>query len=172
MMLTLHSFLINNGDNMENIIQIKLKSKEDYQNNYNENILSYRLSNYILEETKGINTKEKIKFNIILDFYLSEQEKTDLVDMIRNNFGADISEIINKSKKQQLANLILLIFSSILIILSSIIKIEIIAQFILILGWILQGEAICNFLYKSIDNKYNISRRKQIVNAKVFFQNK
>ena len=90
--------------------------------------------------------------------------------MIRNNFGADISEIINQSKKQQLANLLLLIISSILIIVSSLLKIKILAQFILILGWVLLGEAICNFLYKNIDNKYNISRKKQIVNAKVFFE--
>ena len=155
---------------MKNIIKIHLKNKIDYQNEYNEQILSYKLSNYILEESKGISTQEKIKFNIILDFILTDQEKNDLVDMIRNNFGADISEIINKAKKQQLANLFLLFISSILIIISTIIKSKIIAQFILILGWVLLGESICNFLYKSIDNKYNISRRKQIVNAKVFFE--
>lgn len=155
---------------MENIIKIHLKDKIDYQNRYNERILSYALSNYILEETKGINTKEKIKFAITLDFELTEQEKIDLVDMIRNNFGADISEIINKAKKQQLANLSLLIVSSILIVISSILDIKILAQFILILGWVFLGESLCNFLYKSIDNKYNISRRKQIVNAKVFFE--
>ena len=155
---------------MKNTIKIHLKEKTDYQNKYNEKILSYSLSNYILEETKGINPKEKIQFTITLDFELTTQEKNDLVDMIRNNFGADISEIINKSKKQQLANLSLLIISSVLIIISSILNIKILAQFILILGWVFLGESLCNFLYKSIDNKYNISRRKQIVNAKVYFE--
>lgn len=155
---------------MKNIINIHIQSKDDYKNKYNQNILSYQLSNYILEETKGINVKEKIKFNITSDFDMKIQERNDLIDMIRNNFGADIGEIINQSKKQQLANILLLLISSILIILSSIISIQILAQFILILGWILLGEAICNFLYKNIDYKYQVSRRKQIVNAKIFFE--
>lgn len=33
----------------ENIIEIKLKSKNDYINTYNDKKLSYELSNYILE---------------------------------------------------------------------------------------------------------------------------
>ena len=38
-------------------INIHLNSREDYINNYNKKILSYELSNYILEELKGINPK-------------------------------------------------------------------------------------------------------------------
>ena len=53
---------------MENIIKIHLKSKDDYKNIYNEEILSYALSNYILEELKGLSTKAKIKFVISTDF--------------------------------------------------------------------------------------------------------
>ena len=79
---------------MEKIINIHLNERTDYINKYNQRILSYDLSNYILEELKGINTKEKIKFNIKSDFVMSDLEKTNLVDMIRNNFGADISEIL------------------------------------------------------------------------------
>ena len=36
-------------------IRIHLNDKKDYQNKYNDKILSYQLSNYILEETKGIS---------------------------------------------------------------------------------------------------------------------
>ena len=61
---------------MEKIIKIHLKEINDYKNTYNEEILSYNLSNYILEELKGINTYQNIKFNISSDFYMSEQEKT------------------------------------------------------------------------------------------------
>ena len=138
---------------MENIIEIHLKEKSDYLNQYNASILSYKLSNYILEETKGINTKHKIKFHITSDFNMSSQEKNDLVDMIRNNFGADISEIIHQAKKQQITYYIILFISIILIIIYSLLKIKLLAQFILILGWVLLGEAICNFLYKGIENK-------------------
>lgn len=155
---------------MEKIIKIHLKEINDYKNTYNEEILSYNLSNYILEELKGIDTNQNIKFNISSDFYMSEQEKNNLVDMIRNNFGADISEIMNLSKKQKLLNYSILLIATILIVIYSLLEIKLLAQFILIFGWVLLGESICNFLYKGIENKHKISRRKQIVNAKVIFE--
>lgn len=157
---------------MENIIKIHLKERKDYINKYNERILSYELSNYILEELKGINTKTKIKFSISSDFEMENLEKTNLVDMIRNNFGADISEIINLSKKQILANLLLLFIGITFITISTLLKIKLLAQFSLIFGWVLLGEAICNFLYKGIENNHKISRRKQIVKAKAIFEEK
>ena len=64
---------------IEKIINIHLKEKDNYKNTYNKNILSYELSNYILEELKGIDTKEKIKFSISSNFEMSEQDKNDLL---------------------------------------------------------------------------------------------
>lgn len=157
---------------MENIINIHLKQQEDYKNTYNEKILSYEFSNYILEELKGIDTKRKITFIISSDFNMDESEKITLVDMIRNNYGADISEIINISKKEQLANYLILLVGIIFLILYSVLEIELLSEFILILGWVFLGEAICNFLYKGIDKRHKILRRKQIVNAKVLFEEK
>ena len=155
---------------MENIIKIHLNTKEDYKNKYNEEILSYQLSNYILEELKGINTKQKIKYVISTDFNIDEVEKNNLVDMIRNNFGADISEIMNLAKKERIANYLILLTGAIFLIIYSLLEKYIISEFVLILGWVFLGEAICNFLYKGIENKSKISRRKQIVNAKVIFE--
>jgi hypothetical protein len=101
---------------------------------------------------------------------MTDLEKTNLLDMIRNNFGADISEIIHISKKQLLSNILISIIGIILISISVFLKIKILAQFTLIFGWVLLGEAICNFLYKGIDYKTKINRRKQIVNAKAEFK--
>ena len=53
---------------MKRIIKIHLNDSNDYKNQYNEEILSYHLSNYILEELKGIDTKQKIEFNISTAF--------------------------------------------------------------------------------------------------------
>ena len=154
---------------MEKIINIHLNERTDYINKYNQRILSYDLSNYILEELKGINTKEKIKFNIKSDFVMSDLEKTNLVDMIRNNFGADISEILNLSKKHRIINCLILLVSIILVIIYSLINTELIAQYTLILGWVLMEQTIVFFLYKGTEFNHQISRRKQIVNAKIIF---
>ena len=43
-----------NGEKIENIIKIHLNEKSDYQNKFNEEILSYDLSNYILEEARSV----------------------------------------------------------------------------------------------------------------------
>ena len=155
---------------MKKIININLRDSYDYKNQYNEKILSYQLSNYILEELKGVNTKQKIEFNISTEFEISEQEKNILVDMIRNNFGADISEIMNIAKKHRIIDYFILIISIILITISFMLNLKLLAEFILILGWVLLGESICNFLYKGMEIRYKILRRKQIVNAKVAFK--
>ena len=155
---------------MKKIIKIHLNNSNDYKNQYNEEILSYHLSNYILEELKGIDTKQKIEFNISTEFEINELEKNTLVDMIRNNFGADISEIMNVAKKQRMIHYLILMISIVLITISSILQMKLLAQFILILGWVLLGESICNFLYKGMEINHKISRRKQIVNAKIIFK--
>ena len=65
---------------METIIKINLNGKDNYKNTYNKDILSYQLSKYILEELKGIDTLEKIKFSISSNFEMIDQEKNNLVE--------------------------------------------------------------------------------------------
>ena len=155
---------------MENIIKIQLKDKNSYKNPYNEQIISYDLSNYILEELKGSDIKQNVKFIVSSDFEMKEEEKEDLVYMIRKNFGADISEIENASKKQRMSNYLILLIGIVFILIYSLLNIEVISEFILIFGWVFIGESICNFLYKGIENRYQIMRRKQIVDAKILFE--
>ena len=100
---------------------------------------------------------------------MTDLEKTNLVDMIRNNYGADISEILNISKKHSITYLLILLISIILIIIYSMINTELIAQYTLILGWVLMEQTICYFLYKGTEYNHQISRRRQIVNAKIIF---
>lgn len=79
---------------------------------------------------------------------------------------------MNIAKKQRMIHylILILIISIILITISSILQMKLLAQFILILGWVLLGESICNFLYKGMEINHKISRRKQIVNAKIVFK--
>ena len=154
----------------ENIIDIHIKSKEDYKNRYNEKILSYDLAFYILEEAKNKELKQNIVINIKSDIKLSDKEKEEVVNMIRCNFGLDVSELINITKKERMANTIfaiICILSLIMYVLLS--KVSLISQLLLIIGWVFIGEAICNVLYHGIDNYVKLLRRKQIINAKINF---
>ena len=171
--IKLYIFCYNiNGDYMKKTINIHLDSNEDYQNEYNKNILSYELSNYIQEETKDISLKDKIEFLITSDLDLNEKDKDHIVDMLRNSFGTDISEIIHFSKKTILANSIILIAGIFFLIIYYFIIPKFISELTLILGWVFIGEAICNLLYHTIDNSIKTRKKKQIVNAKVVFSNK
>ena len=49
---------------MENIIKINIKKKEDYVSKFNDNILSRELSNYIIDEHKSINIKDKFHIEV------------------------------------------------------------------------------------------------------------
>ena len=91
----------------ENVIEITLNSKEDYINRYNERKLSKDLSDYILEEVKGIEKNKKITLNIESKFEMNEEEQKEFVDMVRENFGMDVSEIMNISKKEYIMNTII-----------------------------------------------------------------
>lgn len=155
---------------MKKQINIHLNSKEYYKNKYNQDILSYELSNYIIEETKGINSNDKIEFVITNSFNITDKEKNNLVDMIRNSFGTDVSEIINFSKKQIVANICIFFIGIIFLVLYYIITPKFISELTLILGWVFIGEAICNFLYNGIENKIKIRRKKQIISAKIIFK--
>ena len=153
---------------MKKQIKIHLKKEEDYKNKYNDEILSYELSNYIIEETKGFKLSDKFEFIITSEFNIEEQEK--LVDMIRNCFGTDVSELLNMSKKQSIANSLILLIGIIFLLLYYVIVPKFISELTLILGWVFIGEAICNFLYKGIENRLNVKRKKQIIDAKVIFK--
>lgn len=155
---------------MENVIKIHLKERKHYKNTYNENILSYELSNYILEELNGIAEKQNISFSVSSEFDMSEQEKEDFVYMIRKFFGADISEKMNLRIKQRTANYLIFLIGIVFILIYSFWKITFVSEFVLIFGWVFIGEAICNFLYKGVENKHQIMRRKQIVEAKIIFE--
>lgn len=155
---------------MKNIIKIHLKTKEDYKNRYNEEILSYDLSNYILEEIKAIKSNQKIEFIVSSNFPMYDNEKNQFVDMIRNNFGTNISEIIKLSKKENIANTLIFITGIFFLILYSLFKINFVSEFILILGWVFIGETICNALYHGIEKRLKIKRRKQIIDAKIVFE--
>jgi len=155
---------------LKNTIRINLHNRKSYQNEYNKEILSYELTNYILEEIKVIKHYQNIKFIITSDFEMSNKEKEKIVHMIRNSFGIDVGQIIEFSEKQILANSLLLVAGIIFLIMYYLLTLEILSEFILILGWVLLGEAICNFLYHGLENYYKIKRRKQIVNAKIVFE--
>lgn len=151
-----------------NTVKINIKNKEDYKNTYNENELSSELKQYILDHIKSKNTKQNIKLDIATDFKMDEKEALNLTYMIRRAFGLDVSEIMNISKKRTLKNILIFIMGIIFLVIYSFIpKAIILNEVILIIGWVLIWESLYNFLFKNIETKLMIIRRKQIIKSKI-----
>ena len=158
---------------MKNIIEITLNRKDDYLNKYNEKRISKELNDYILEECRGIDLKNNIEIHINTNFEMNDEEKNNLVDMIRENYGVDISDIEELLKKLYIINTIMILAGIVFLIIWFISSnIPVLSEFILIIGWILIWEGINNIMYQTVKNAIKIKRRKKLTNCKIVFNNK
>ena len=76
------------------IIEITLNDKESYKNPFNEDKLSSGLSEYILQECKGMSYSKDIEIKIKAKFTMDRVEKIKLINMIRSSYSNDIKQII------------------------------------------------------------------------------
>lgn len=102
---------------------------------------------------------------------MNDNEKDKLVEMIRSNFGTEISELIIRRKKairMDIVTIFLAVLALIFYLLSS--DIPILSEFILVFSWVLIWESAYNLLFGSFTNKIDIERRKQLTNCKIIFE--
>lgn len=156
---------------MNNKIYITLNRKEDYVNKFNDERITMELNNYILDEIRTIDLKEKTEIVVDSKFQMSEDEKNKLKKMIKNNFKDDINETSIYLRKMFLIDTILFfsgIFALLIYIVSN--KLLVISEVILIIGWLLIWEGVYNFIFSTLENKIKIARRHQIINSKITFK--
>lgn len=155
---------------MKSIINITLNSKSDYLSKYNDKRISRELNDYILEECKSINLDNNLEIHVKTNFEMSDIEKNDLVDMIRENYGIDIREIEMLSKRLFIFNCISVILGIIFLAIYFFSEgIPVISEFILIIGWLLIWEAASNMVFQNIKNRTKIKRRRKLTECKITF---
>lgn len=156
---------------MENIIKINIKKKEDYVSKFNDDILSRELSNYIIDEYKSFSIKDKFHIEVTSDYEMDEREKDNFVDMLRYNYGTEISEMISKRKRSVFMDIITLLLAGIALVFylfSS--DVPILSEFILVFSWVLIWESMYNLIFGGFANKIDIERRRKITECKVLFK--
>lgn len=156
---------------MDNVIKIYIKKKEDYVSKFNDEILSNELSSYIIEECKSFPLKSNIRIEIISEYEMDYLEKDKLVDMIRSNFGIEISEMLFRRQRNIIIDFLMLGFGIIALIFylfSS--NIPILSEFILVFSWVLIWESVYNLIFTGFSNKIDIERRKKLTNCKIIFK--
>lgn len=156
---------------MNNIIEIELNNNKDYKNKFNQNRISKELNNYILNEIKSINLTDRIILEIETKFKITEEEKENLVKMIKLSFNDELKELKILEKVSFNKSLILIglgIMS--LIIYYLLLNMIFISEFILIIGWLFIWEAIYELLFSKIKNKISQIRRNQLIHSKIIFK--
>lgn len=153
-------------------IDITLDNYFDSVSKFNKNTLNEELSNYIFKECIGINLKNKIILRIKPQFNITKEQKESLVDMIRSNYGIDISENLIHIKHENIKKLLLIIIGIVFVLLSEIFSLKniiIINEVFLIVGWVAIWEAIYSIIFVDLKRKLDIKRLKKLTTCKIEF---
>ena len=154
-------------------INITLDKETQIFNPYNKEQLSDELSNYIYNSCKGTPTKKNIKINIIHKHEIKEEEKKEIIDAIRSNFGIDIKENILHFKYDLGLELLLILIGSILLIISKLLTdTYVLQELISIFGCVMIWEAAYNFIFQDIKTTIENKRLKKLTEAKINFKQK
>lgn len=156
---------------MNHIINIGLNKKEDYINKFNNKRISQDLNNYILEETKTIKPKDKITIEINAKFELLPKEQKELVSMIKLSYKDDLDELLIYEKWSLLSSLTILAIGIIILITYYILNnIVVLGEFILIIGWLMIGEAAEKLIFSRIESKIKQTKIKQLIHSNIYFR--
>lgn len=153
-------------------IDITLNSFEDVTSKFNETTLNEELSNYIFKECIGISIKNNIIIRIKPLFNMTKEQKDMLVDMIRANYGIDVSENLMHIKYENIKKLLLIILGIVFVLLSEIVDLSnviIINEVFLIIGWVAIWEAVYSIIFVDLKRKFEIKRLKQLTRCKIEF---
>ncbi len=159
---------------MNKIKEIKIMITKDSQlyNHFNDSQLSNELSNYILEQSRGIPLNNKINLKIESNFKMNEKEKEKLVDEIRENYGLDVKENLLKLKYNVLKQIGMLLIGLMLTLISHLIVNDLfylLNQFFYIFGWLMIYESISSLIFFNIKTMYQNKKYKSLIKAKIMF---
>lgn len=156
---------------MNNVIKINIKRREDYTSKFNDNILSKELSDYILEECRGYPLKSNVSIEITSEYDMDDLEKEKIVDMIRNNFGTEISEMLFYRQRSIVIDFltsILGVIALVFYLVSS--DIPVLSEFILVFSWVLIEESVYNLIFTGVSNKISMERNRKLTNCEIIFK--
>lgn len=82
-------------------ILVNLNKKSDFYNKFNNHKINEKLSDYIYNESLEGSCKDKIIINIDSKVKISDDEKQDMIDIIRKNYGIMVQDLLYSYEKEQ-----------------------------------------------------------------------
>ena len=152
-------------------IEILLTEETQIYNTFNYNQLSEELSNYIYNQCKGTPSNADLILNINHNFEISDEEKTKLVDSIRENYGLDIKENLLKLKYEHIIEIFFIILGALLLITSNLFDCfqPIIGEVISIFGCVSIWEMAHNIFFVETKIRMQNKRLRKLTEAKINF---
>lgn len=154
----------------EKYIEVYLKNKDDYRSEFHYQRLSSNLGDYIWGECKNFHPKEDFEIRIACKEEFTEKEKEEFVSMIREYYGLDIREAEIITNRVRLLQLFCLSLGLIFLILHQcFLFVDILNEFILIIGWVFIWEGIYSLFFSGIKYRYYTQKLKKLTNCKICF---
>lgn len=151
-------------------ILVTLNRKSDFYNKFNNHKINERLSEYIYNESMEGNHKDKVIINIDSKVNISDEEKQDMIDIIRRNYGIMVQDLLYSYEKEQDKKAILLAIGVALIILYYTNFASILREIILMSGWVSICGSIYSLIFSSTQSYIKINRLKNLSKARIYFK--
>lgn len=151
-------------------IMINFNSINDLYHPFSKNTLNPSLASFIYEECFGFNVKNDIEIYISSNNDFTEVDRKKIIDLIHNNFKAELEEEKIKNKLVSTFRTILFFIGIFILLFVYLIKLDFLHEFLLIIGWLAIWESVYDFLFVETKAKAKRKRYQKISQSKIIFK--
>lgn len=151
-------------------ININLTKRSDFYNIYAKDKLCSALNDYIYNECLGEKVTNKIVINIYTKLKIDKNEKNDMIDIIRRNYGLQVQDKLYYYEIAKTKKKFMLVLGLILIIVYYSSFVSILREIILILGWLAIWESVYGLLFESPKEYGELTRLRNLAKARIYFK--
>lgn len=154
---------------MNTEILVNLNKKRDFYNKFSNLKMNDKLSEYIYNESLEGNYNNKVIINITCKEKISDEEKQDMIDIVRKNYGIQVKDLLYTYEKEQDKKAILLVLGIALIIIYYTGFASILKEVILMSGWLSVCGSVYGLIFSSTQGYVKIKRLKNLSKARIYF---
>lgn len=150
-------------------ILVNLNKKRDFYNKFSNLKINDKLSEYIYNESLEGDYNDKVIINITCKEKISDEEKQDMIDIIRKSYGIQVKDLLCTYEKEQDRKAILLALGIALIIIYYTGFVSILKEVILMSGWLAICSSVYGLIFSSTQSFVKIKRLKNLSKARIYF---
>ncbi len=154
---------------MNTEILVNLNKKRDFYNKFSNVKINEKLSEYIYNESLEGDYKNKVIINISCREKITDEEKQNMIDIIRRNYGIQVKDLLYTYEREQDKKAILLVVGIALIIVYYTGFVSILKDVVLMFGWLAICSSVYGLVFSSTRSYVKIKRLKNLSKARVYF---